>query len=181
MTIDAIDAIDAATPAAATAATTPATAADAATPLDTSDRLTALEQVRLAMGELFGAERRLRGREQQQQPRALTHSQLRALIVLGKADEVTAGELARSADLNPASVTAMLDQLEANGIVARRRDGNDRRVCMVSLTGKGRAIVDEKRARWQALWEFHLGDLTEKELLAALRVMRTMTELLDGL
>ena len=35
------------------------------------------------MGELFGAERRLRGREQQQ-PRDLTHSQLRALIVLDK-------------------------------------------------------------------------------------------------
>ena len=74
----------------------------------------------MAMGELFGAERRLRGREHQQ-PRDLTHSQLRALIVLDKADEVTAGELAKSADLNPASVTAMLDQLEANGIVARTR------------------------------------------------------------
>ena len=173
MTIDAT-----ATPAAAADADSDA---DATAVLGTSDRLTALEQVRLAMGELFGAERRLRGREQQQQPRALTHSQLRALIVLGKADEVTAGELARSADLNPASVTAMLDQLESNGIVERRRDGNDRRVCMVSLTGKGRAIVDEKRARWQALWESRLGDLSDKDLLAALRVIRTITELFDGL
>jgi MarR family transcriptional regulator, organic hydroperoxide resistance regulator len=143
-------------------------------------RQTTLEQVRLAMGELFGAERRLRGREQQQ-PRDLTHSQLRALIVLGKADEVTAGDLAKSADLNPASVTAMLDQLEANGIVERRRDAHDRRVCMVSLTDTGRALVEEKRARWQALWEEHFGDLSEKELAAALRVMRTMIQLLDGM
>ena len=52
---------------------------------------------------------------------------------------------------------------------------------MVSLTDKGRAIVDEKRARWQALWEAHLGDLSEEELSAALRVMRTMTKLLEGL
>ena len=73
---------------------------------------TTLDELRVSMGELFGAERRLRGREQQQ-PRDLTHSQLRALIVLDKAVEVTAGELAKSADLNPASVTAMLDQLEA--------------------------------------------------------------------
>ena len=85
-----------------------------------TERQTTLEQVRLAMGELFGAERRLRGREQQQ-GRDLTHSQLRALIVLGKADEVTAGDLAKSADLNPASVTAMLDHLESSGIVERRR------------------------------------------------------------
>jgi DNA-binding MarR family transcriptional regulator len=141
---------------------------------------TALDELRLAMGELFGAERRLRGREQQQ-PRGLTHSQLRALIVLGRSDEVTAGELAKSADLNPASVTAMLDQLEANGIVERRRGHHDRRVCLVSLTDRGRAIVDDKRANWQALWEEHFGDMSEQELAAALRVMRTITQLLDGL
>jgi MarR family transcriptional regulator, organic hydroperoxide resistance regulator len=141
---------------------------------------TTLDELRVSMGELFGAERRLRGREQQQ-PRDLTHSQLRALIVLEKAVEVTAGELAKSADLNPASVTAMLDQLEANGIVERRRGSQDRRVCMVSLTDKGRGIVEDKRASWQALWEAHLGDLSEEELSAALRVMRTMTVLLDGL
>jgi DNA-binding MarR family transcriptional regulator len=139
-----------------------------------------LDELRMAMGELFGAERRLRGREQQQ-PRDLTHSQLRALIVLDKSVEVTAGELAKSADLNPASVTAMLAQLEANGIVERRRGSQDRRVCIVSLTEKGRRIVEDKRANWQALWEAHLGDLSEQELAAALRVMRTMTALLDGL
>jgi MarR family transcriptional regulator, organic hydroperoxide resistance regulator len=145
-----------------------------------TDRQTALEQLRLAMGELFGAERRLRGREQQQ-PRGLTHSQFRALFVLGREDEVTAGNLAKSADLNPASVTAMLDQLESNGIVERRRGAIDRRVCMVSLTDKGRAIVDEKRARWHELWEQHLGDLPEGELASALLVMRRIIDLFDGL
>ena len=141
---------------------------------------TTLDELRVALGELFGAERRLRGRDQQQ-PRDLTHSQLRALIVLDKSVEVTAGELAKSADLNPASVTAMLDQLEANGIVERRRGSQDRRVCMVSLTDKGRGIVEEKRSNWQDLWETHLGDLSEQELSVALHVMRTMTALLEGL
>ena len=41
------------------------------------------------MGELFGAERRLRGRDQQRS-RDLTNSQLGALLVLGKSAEVTA-------------------------------------------------------------------------------------------
>ncbi len=141
---------------------------------------TTLDELRMALGELFGAERRLRGREQQQ-PRDLTHSQLRALLVLHKSEDVTAGELAKSADLNPASVTAMLDQLEANGIVERRRGSQDRRVCMVSLTDKGRGIVEEKRANWQMLWDAQLGNLSEEELSAALRVMRTMTALLEGL
>jgi len=141
---------------------------------------TTLDELRVAMGELFGAERRLRGREQQQ-PRDLTNSQLRALFVLGKSVEVTAGDLAKSADLNPASVTAMLDQLEASGIVERRRAAHDRRICMVSLTDKGRAVVDGERVRWQALWEAGFGDLSEPELGAALHVLRRMIALLDGL
>jgi DNA-binding MarR family transcriptional regulator len=137
----------------------------------------ALEQVRLTLGELFGAERRLRGREQ---GRGLTLSQMRALVILEEEDEVTAGELAKSADLNPASVTAMLDQLESNGIVLRRRGAPDRRVCMVSLTEKGRELVSEQRVRWHTLWEEHLKDLSEQQLLAALDVMRTITQLLDS-
>ena len=52
---------------------------------------------------------------------------------------------------------------------------------MVSLTDQGRAIVDEKRARWQALWDERFGDLTEAELGAALRVLRIMSQMLDGL
>jgi MarR family transcriptional regulator, organic hydroperoxide resistance regulator len=138
----------------------------------------ALEQVRLTLGELFGAERRLRGREQ---GRELTLSQMRALVVLEQEDEVTAGDLAKSADLNPASVTAMLDQLESNGTVTRRRSAHDRRVCMVSLTEKGRTVVGEQRVRWHALWEEHLQDLSEQQLLTASQVMRTITQLLDDL
>ncbi len=141
-------------------------------------RSSALEQVRIAMGELFGAERRLRARDQQQ-PGGLTQSQLRALVLLDKEEAVPAGQLARSADLNPATVTAMLDQLECNGIVERKRHPTDRRVCMVSLTSKGRDIVHDKRAAWQSLWEQRLGHLSEAELLAALRVLKTMTDIIE--
>jgi|HubBroStandDraft_1064217.scaffolds.fasta_scaffold278142_1 DNA-binding MarR family transcriptional regulator len=137
----------------------------------------ALEQLRVTLGELFGAERRLRGREQ---GRGLTLSQMRALLILEEEDEVTAGDLAKSADLNPASVTAMLDQLESNGIVVRRRAAHDRRVCLVSLTEKGRGAVGQQRGRWHALWEEHLKGLSEQQLLAALEVMRTITQLLDS-
>jgi DNA-binding MarR family transcriptional regulator len=150
------------------------------TVVEETARQTALQNVRLAMGELFGAERRLRGREQQK-GRHLTLSQLRALVVLERVDEVTAGDLARSADLNPASMTAMLDQLESNGIVERRRSVADRRMCMVSLTESGRTSVADERARWLTLWEERFGDLTEAELTAALRVTRTMIQLLDGI
>lgn len=144
----------------------------------TSRRQDALEQVRGAMSELFGAERRLRGRHQ---GHGLNHSQLRALFVLERSHEMTAGDLARGADLNPASVTAMLDQLQGHGIVERRRSDQDKRICMISLTDKGRSIVDEERAKWVARWDAGMRGLSEEELLAALQVMQRISHLLDSL
>lgn len=138
-----------------------------------------LDDLRVATVELLGAERRLRGRDQQSED--LTQSQLRALFALGKAEAVPAGQLAKSADLHPASVTSMLDILEEKGIVERRRDSKDRRLCMVSLTETGRAIVAKRRDRWNALWQKSFADLTEEEVAIAVRVIRTLTELLDSL
>jgi DNA-binding MarR family transcriptional regulator len=145
-----------------------------------SQDATVMDEVRIAMFELFGAERRLRGREQQR-PLELTNSQMRALSALAKAEEVTAGDLAKSADLNPASVTPMLDHLEAKGIIERRQGAADRRVRMVSLTSEGRAILEERRARWYAIWEENFAAMSDAELSAALRVVRRMILMLDGL
>jgi DNA-binding MarR family transcriptional regulator len=146
----------------------------------TTRRQAALEQLRGALSELFGAERRLRGRHQ---GHGLNHSQLRALFVLERHPEIemTAGDLARGADLNPASVTAMLDQLQGHGIVERRRSDQDKRICMISLTDKGRTIVDEERSKWVARWDEGLRGLSEEELLAALAAMQRISHLLDGL
>jgi MarR family transcriptional regulator, organic hydroperoxide resistance regulator len=144
-------------------------------------QLALLEELRMAMSELFGSERRLRGREQQQQSGSLTHSQLRALALLASADAVPAGDLAKTADLNPASVTAMLDHLEKSGIVQRRRDSRDRRVCLVSLTEAGQTVVESKRAHWQNVWDRSFGDLSETDLEAGLKVLKRMTELLESL
>src|SRR5579875_2272144 len=130
---------------------------------DQTDRAQALEAVRSAMVELFGAERRLRARDQAHG--GLTNAQLRALLILDQHDEVT----------------AVLDQLESRGIIERQRAHDDRRVCMVSLTPAGREVVKERRAAWHAMWEQRLGQFSDHELMAALSVLRTMTKVIDEL
>ena len=114
-----------------------------------------LEELRTALSQMFGAERRLRGRDHA--PGELTHAHMRSLHALGEQGELTAGQLAKSADLNPASVTAMLDHLEDAGIVARSRSTSDRRVTIVSLTPQGRQLLADKSARWRARWQERLG------------------------
>jgi MarR family 2-MHQ and catechol resistance regulon transcriptional repressor len=139
-----------------------------------------IEDVRLALLELLGAERRLRGRDQQQHgPGELTNAQLRALMVL-RDGEKTAGQIAESAFCNPASTTVMLDHLEQSGVIERRRSSQDRRVCLVSLTDEGRRIVEEKRARSQAIWSERFAGASVRELRAAVATMRTIAEMLDA-
>ena len=46
-------------------------------------------------------------------------------------------ELARTLRLHPSNLVALLDQLEADGLIARRRDPRDRRRQVIALTADG--------------------------------------------
>jgi DNA-binding MarR family transcriptional regulator len=141
----------------------------------------ATEAVRLAFVELMGAERRLRARDQKCKPGELTHGQIRALFTIDVRGEATAGELAKAADLSPASVSTMLDHLERDGIVERRRSDADRRVVVVTLTESGRALVADKRERWRARAAAALEGVSDEQLDAAADVMHRMAGMLDEL
>lgn len=139
------------------------------------------ESVRAAFVELLGADRRLRGRDRLVKD-GLTHSQIRALFRLGaEGGEATAGELAKQADLSPASMTAMLDHLEEGGVITRRRSAQDRRVVVVALTEHGHELVAAKRAAWDAYMREMLAEFSEGDLEAACRVMRRLAGMLDEL
>jgi DNA-binding MarR family transcriptional regulator len=137
-----------------------------------------IEALRSALAHMTGAERRLRGRDHNR-PGELTFAQIRALAALGREREMTAGELARSADLNPASVTAMLDHLEEAGIVERHRSTTDRRVCNVSLTDDGWKLLEHKLAGWQQRWEEKLAGVSDDDLQTTARVVGQVTGLYD--
>jgi DNA-binding MarR family transcriptional regulator len=138
-----------------------------------------IEELRQTLAQMSAAERRLRSRDHAQ-PGELTHAQIRSIAALGREREMTVGELARSAELKPATVTVLLDHLEEAGIVARQRSTEDRRVCYVALTPTGWELLERKLAAWQALWEERLGDVSDEDLAVAMRVMRQVTELYDS-
>jgi MarR family transcriptional regulator, organic hydroperoxide resistance regulator len=137
------------------------------------------DKLQAATVALMGAERRLRARDQQ--GRHLTSSQLRALFALDGKDAVPAGQLARAADLNPATITAMLDSLARDGIIERHPDPGDRRVILVSLTEAGQDLMAERRERWFALWDEHVGDLSPEERAFAVDVIRRVTHVISNL
>jgi DNA-binding MarR family transcriptional regulator len=145
-------------------------------------RTEALTAVRDEFGGLMGAERRLRGRDQHRKTDdGLTIAQVRALFALDKNDAATAGEIAETARLSPASVTAMLDDLEREGIVTRVRSDADRRRVLVALTDDGRTVLNKRRRLWLKRWDAALADVPERDLEAAADVLHRIAGLLDEL
>lgn len=156
-------------------------AADQAAPSTaTASPRVSIEELRRSLARMSGAERRLRSRDHAHTGE-ITHAQLRSIAALGREKEMTVGEIARSADLTPATVTAMIDQLEAANIVQRTRSTQDRRVCNVSLTPDGWSLLEQTLGRWQAIWEHELAGVTEQDIETAVRVIRHVTSIYDSL
>ncbi len=127
-----------------------------------------------AFRKVFRAVSRLRGRDTHLGGSELSHAQFELLIELDERGELPAGELATAARLTPATVTQMLDHLAASGHVERVRSEIDRRVVVSRLTGEGRSKIEAKRSAWQGRWQAALGDVSERDLRAATRVLERL-------
>jgi DNA-binding MarR family transcriptional regulator len=141
-----------------------------------ADRAEALEHLGRSFKGAMAAVRRLRGRETHR-PGDLSFAQYSLLFGLGEGGELSVRELALTADLAPATVTQMLDGLEATGLVERARSQRDRRIVLISLTERGAELVAARRARFEPLWRGALAEFDEDELLTAAAVLDRLREL----
>ncbi len=70
----------------------------------------------------------------------ITYPQYLVLSTLWERDGVTIGAIAERLALESSTITPLVKRLEANGFVARRRNAEDERQVLVSLTDEGRSI-----------------------------------------
>jgi DNA-binding MarR family transcriptional regulator len=117
----------------------------------------------------------------------LTYSDWHVLTALrwaGAPYRRKAGELARRADLTSGAMTSRLDALEAEGLVRRLRDPDDRRSVLVELTEKGRKKHQQAmgiQAQKEALLADALSDREKEQLNGLLRrVMLTLEDRYPG-
>ena len=128
------------------------------------------EQLGASFKRAMAAVRRLRGRETQR-PDAISNAQYSLLFGLAAGHEMSARDLAESADLSPATVTQMLDSLEAHGLVRRLRSDRDKRVVLTALTVRGEQLIAEHRERVEPRWRAALAEFSEAELATAAAVL----------
>jgi DNA-binding MarR family transcriptional regulator len=144
------------------------------------DREATLEELREGLMGLFGAQRRLRGRDARIEG-GLSFAHYPLLSALAREGELSAGELASDVALTPATVTQMLDALVAAWLVERSRSEADRRVVTTRLTDEGRRRVERKQAELVEKWREALAGFAPQDLDAATRVLARLGVYLDGL
>jgi DNA-binding MarR family transcriptional regulator len=71
----------------------------------------------------------------------LTGPQIWTIKVIADSPMIKVSDLARRVYLHPATVVGILDRLETQGLVVRRRSEDDRRVVKVDLTRAGKLLV----------------------------------------
>lgn len=110
----------------------------------------------------------------------LTPSLLSALAVVHVHGPLTLGSLAQLEGIAPPTVTKIVGKLQDQGLVERTTDAADRRVCRVSTTEQGDALLARSRARKTAWLAARLGGLDADELATLARASHIIESLLEA-
>jgi DNA-binding MarR family transcriptional regulator len=122
---------------------------------------------------------RLSRRLRREAAAGLTPSQLSVLAVIETHGPLTLGEVAELERLAPPSITRTVGKLEADGLVTRLDDPNDRRGVRVQATRRGIELLDEsrrKKAAWLAARVSELDDDDRRRLVDALDVLDRLVD-----
>lgn len=89
-------------------------------------------------------------------------AQYRLLVLLEGRGSPTMGELARTLDVNPSTVTRVCDLLVDKKLIRRRAVKDDRRGVCAELTPRGRTLVEQVMSRRRVLVDDTLELMTEE-------------------
>jgi DNA-binding MarR family transcriptional regulator len=94
----------------------------------------------------------------------INRNDLRCIDIVHQRGRITAGELAREAGLTTGAVTALVDRMEAAGLLRRSYDPKDRRKVWVELTAEAQKLGDEVYGPLNQTGQMHLDSLSDEQL-----------------
>lgn len=108
------------------------------------------------------------------EPLGITPQQMVLMLALLEADGLAQAEIAERLGVDRTTTMQMIDRLERNGIVARRRDPQDRRVQRVYLTERALEHTAAIAPRLSALRQQFLEPLDVSEREELVRLLRKL-------
>lgn len=119
---------------------------------------------------------RMLGTYADQQGRVLgvSRAQWTVLVRLERTEGLKQSELAEILDLQPISLTRLLDRLDENGLIERRADPNDRRVNRLYLKPAARPLLKQLAALGEALMGTVLEGIEPESMERMLRDLKVV-------
>ena len=101
----------------------------------------------------------------------LTGPQLAVVKMLEPVSRISLSELSAQIRARNSTVTGIIDRMEREGLVARKRSEADRRVVNIELTDKGRSLAQEIRVEPVQIFRRVLEELPARERTDLLRIL----------
>lgn len=109
----------------------------------------------------------------------LSAPQVHTLLALGHEGSLAMGDLARRVAVTEKTITGLVDRLQRDGLVARRREAADRRVIHVGLTARGEALARRLDAEVLHAITRLLGRLDAADRRDLFRILEKLTQSLE--
>lgn len=106
----------------------------------------------------------------------LTSAQWRVLVQLLINGPLPQARLAEALEIEPISVSRIVDRMEQGGWVSRAPDANDRRIRIITPSGKAQAVFEDARMMADSIYAQALKGLpleTQETLVAILQTIIT--------
>jgi DNA-binding MarR family transcriptional regulator len=140
-----------------------------------------VDQFLVAFDAFAQAVRRARGARAADPDGGLTLSQYGLLEPLADRADARVSELAERAGIAPSTASRMLDALERRGLVARKREAEDRRGVAVALTRSGAELLSREHEWLRARQRDFYKRLPADERALAPDLLRRLAALIDEL
>ena len=106
----------------------------------------------------------------------MTSPQARLLLILHVTEGENQGFYAELLEVEPISLTRMIDRMEEAELIERRRDPADRRAWLLFLTERSRQVIDQVRDCLTGLEDEMLTGLDETQRAALAQMLETIRE-----
>ncbi|MBN1239590.1 MAG: MarR family transcriptional regulator [Gammaproteobacteria bacterium] len=110
----------------------------------------------------------------------LSQSQWRVLVHLKRDEGCSQAALAERLEIQPITLTRLLDRMQAAGWIERRADPRDRRVMRLHLTPQAEPVLAEIQQRAQSMLDEALAGLSAERREALVEALCTMKINLSG-
>ena len=119
----------------------------------------------------------MNGRKKSEKETGITGPQLWAIKVINDYAPIKVSDLANRLYLHPTTIVGIIDRLERQALVKRRRSKEDRRVVWIELTAKGNGLVKSAPEVAQGLLVAGLEELSSDNIMEIDRSMRSLVRI----